>query len=258
MHGVSRVIAVCRWDLLQGLHNRFIQVFAVACVIGGSALLAAAPGPDTLPLILIQALLSVASLFGFLIGWGTGQQAREQGAFLFSQPVSAGELVLGKLLGTGTWCLVLLGLFIAPAAVQAGMPETILVLGSLATGYVLVCVLAGLVIGLIMAPVSGLLAVLLTWVSMVAGWELVLLLLSQAQWMQASPGVFVTLLLGNPAGTFRIAAMVGLEAVPFDTAEIETGRFLFEHIKTVAGGIFAAWLGIIHLGGAWLLGRQEF
>jgi hypothetical protein len=255
---VSRVITVFSWDLLQGLHNRFMQIFAVLCVIGGSALLAAAPGPETLPLILIQALLSVASLFGFLIGWGTGQQARDQGPFLFAQPVSAGELLLGKLLGTGTWCLLLLGLFIAPAAVRAGMPETILALGGLAGGYVLVCVLTGLLIGLIMAPVSGLLAVLLAWISIVAGWELLLLLLSSTGWMQASPGLFVTLLLGNPAGAFRIAAMVGLETVPFDTDEIETGRFVFEHIKTVAGGVFAAWLGLIHLGGTWLLGRKEF
>jgi hypothetical protein len=255
---LTRIAAIYRWDLMQGLQNRFLQVFAVVCVMGGTALLAASPGPETLPLVLIQAILFFGSLFAFLVGWGSGQQARAQGAFLFAQPLGAGELVAGKLLGTGTWSLLLLLLFMGPAALRSGMPETILALGALAAGLLLVCVLAGLLIGLIAAPVSGLLAVLLAWAVTVAGWELGLLVLSEAAWMARMPGVFVTLLLLNPAGAFRVGAMIGLEAVPFDASELDTGRTIFAHIMLVAGGVFAVWLAALFAAAAWALGRQEF
>jgi hypothetical protein len=166
---VRRSGTVFRWDLLLGLHNRFVQVFALACVAGGTVLVAATPGPEMLPLALMQALLFFGSLFGALIGWASGQRARAQGAFLFAQPLGSLEIVAGKLTGTGTWCLLLLLLFMAPAAFAAGMPATILVLGTLAFGFVLVYVLAGLLIGLIAAPVAGLLAVLLAWGVSVGG-----------------------------------------------------------------------------------------
>src|SRR5690606_26900822 len=109
---LRRIATVYLWDLTQGLQNRFLQVFALFCVMGGSALLAASPGRETLPLILIQTILFFGSLFGCLVGWGSGQQARAQGAFFFAQPIGTGELIAGKLLGTGSWFLLILLLFI--------------------------------------------------------------------------------------------------------------------------------------------------
>lgn len=255
---MSRIIAVYLWDLMQGLRNRLMQVFALACVAGGTALLAAAPGRETLPLLLIQALLFFGSLFGILIGWGSGQQSRNQGAFLFAQPVGAGELIVGKLLGTATWCLLLLTLFMAPAAVQAGLPGTVLALGALAMGLLLVCLVAGLFIGLVAAPVTGLLAVLLAWAVSVAGWELGLLLLSEVGWIERMPWLFVALLLVNPAGAFRIGAMVGLDVVPFDADELDTGGFVFAHIGWVATAIFALWLVLLFALAQWRVAREEF
>ncbi len=255
---MSRLAAVYLWDLMLGLRNRFVQVFALASVMGGSALLAAAPGRETLPLVLIQALLFFGSLFAFLIGWGSGQQARNQGAFLFAQPIGTTELVGGKLLGTGSWCLVLLGLFIGPAAMHAGMLDTMLPLAGLAIGFLFVCMLGGLVIGLAAAPISGLLAVLLAWAVSVAGWELGLLVLSEAAWIEHVPWLFVTLLLVNPAGAFRIGAMIGLEAVPFDADELEAGRWVFEHIWLVATGIFTLWVMALFTGMTAWISREEF
>lgn len=254
---MRRVGAVLVWDLQQGLHNRFMRVFALACLGGGSALLAAAPGREVLPMLLIQTILLLGSLFALLIGWGSGQQTRSQGPFLFAQPVGAGELILGQWLGTGTWCVLLLLLFMAPAGLRAGMPQTLAALGALAVGLVSVCVLGGLVLGLTMAPVSGLLAVLLAWVVAVAGWELGLLLLADTTTIRESPELFLGLLLINPAGTFRVAAMVGLEAVPFDAEELQTGRLVFEHIGWVASGVFAGWLAVLLASGRHIVGRQE-
>lgn len=255
---MSRIVAIYLWDLMQGLRNRLMQVFALACVMGGTALLAAAPGRETLPLVLIQVMLFFGSLFAFLVGWGSGQQSRSQGAFLFAQPIGAGDLIMGKLLGTGTWCLLLLMLFMAPAALRAGMPGTLLALGTLAMGFLLVCLLAGLFIGLVTAPVSGLLAVLLAWAVSVAGWELGLLVLSEAAWVERVPWLFVTVLLINPAGAFRIGAMIGLEAVPFDAGELETGRVVFEHISFVVAGVFVLWLALLFTAATWWVGREEF
>jgi hypothetical protein len=254
---MRRVGAIMLWDVQQGLRNRFMRVFALACLGGGSALLAAAPGREVLPMLLIQAILLLGSLFALLIGWGNGQQTRSQGPFLLAQPVTPGEWIAGQLLGTGAWCLVLLLLFMGPAGLRAGMPHTLAALAALAMGLVLVCVLTGLVIGLSAAPVSGLLAVLLAWVVAVAGWELTLLLLSQTTAVGETPELFIGLLLLNPAGMFRIAAMVGLEAVPFDAEELQTGSLVFEHIGLVATGVFGGWLALLFASGARILNRQE-
>lgn len=243
---------------MLGLRNRFTQVFAFASVVGGSALLVAAPGRETLPLILIQALLFFGSLFAFLVGWGSGQQARHQGAFLFAQPIGSGELVGGKLLGTGSWGIALLALFMGPAIVRAGMLESLLPLMALPIGFLLVCMLAGLGIGLLAAPVSGLLAVLLAWVSIVAGWELGLLVLSEAAWIERAPWLFVALLLANPAGAFRLGAMIGLDTVPFDAEGLETGRWVFENITLVAMGVFALWTVALFIAITWRIDRHEF
>lgn len=255
---MSRLLTIFRWDLMAALRNRFMQAFAFACVVGGSALLFAAPGRETLPLVLIQALLFFGSLFAFLIGWGSGQQARQQGAFLFAQPIGTSELVAGKLLGTGSWGIILLALFMGPAVLRSGMVETMLPLIVLAIGFLSVCLLAGLGIGLLATPVSGLLAVLLAWAMSVAGWELGLLVLSEAAWIEATPWLFVTLLLVNPAGAFRVGSMIGLESVPFDTEGLETGRWVFEHITLVALALFAIWAVMLFATIARGIDRQEF
>ena len=255
---MNRLRAIYLWDLTLGLHNRFLQVFALACVLAGSALLAAAPGPETLPLVLIQAILFFGSLFAALVGWASGQQARSEAAMLFAQPIGPGELLVGKLLGTGTWALVLLLLFIGPAVLRAEMPGAIAALGSLSLAFLLVSVLAGLVIGVLNNPVSGLLGVLLAWAVAVAGWELGLLLLSDFAWMQQAPSLFVTLLLINPAGMFRIGAMLGLETVPLNADELDAGRLMLSNIWLTAAAVFTLWLAALLTFGRWALARQEF
>jgi hypothetical protein len=121
----------------------------------------------------------------------------------------------------------------------------------------LVCVMGGLVIGLKASPVSGLLAALLAWAVAIAGWELGLLLLAELAWIQQSPAVFLTLLLANPASVFRVGALVGLDTVPFDAAELETGRWVFQYMEWVALLIFAAWLVVLGMLGTWAVHRQE-
>jgi hypothetical protein len=254
---VKRAAAIVLWEVQQGLRNRFMRIFALACLGGGAALLAAAPSREVLPMLLIQAILLVGSLFALLIGWGNGQQTQAQGPFLFAQPVSAGELIGGQLIGTGGWCTVLLLLFVVPAAARVGAPQALAALFGLGVGLVAVCVLAGLLIGILVTPVSGMLAVLLGWVVAVAGWEIGLLVLAQAVPLERIPGLFVALLLINPAGAFRIGTMVGLEAVPFDADELETGRVVFEHIVLVAGAIFGTWIALLFALGVRLVDRQQ-
>jgi len=255
---VNRIAAIFRWELLLALRNRFMLAFAIASILGGVTLLAAAPAPETLAMAAIQVILFFGSLLAFLVGWSSGQQARAEGAFLFAQPIGAGELVVGKVLGAGSWCLALLLLFLAPAAIQAGMTDTLLTLILLASGYALVCLSAGLLIGLSAAPVPGLLAVLMSWVILVAGWELGLLVLAEIGGIASLPALFVTLLLVNPAGVFRIGALVGLETIPFDTAELETGRLAFDYIWTTAGTVFIGWILAILTLTIWRVGRAEF
>lgn len=255
---MRRIVASFRWDLMLGLRNRFMQAFAFASIVGGSALLVAAPGRETMPLVLLQVLLFFGSLFAFLAGWASGQEARHQGSFLFAQPIGTGELVAGKLLGTGSWGVVLLALFMLPAAIRAQMYTSLLPLVALPIGFLLVCMLAGLGIGLTTSPVSGLLAVLLTWAMIVGGWELALLVLSEADWIRNTPWLFVALVLVNPAGAFRVGAMIGLDSVPFDADGLETGRWIFSNITGVAMAVFALWTVILFALITRVLNRQEF
>lgn len=248
----------CAWDVSQAWHNRFLQVFAVACVLGGTALLAAAPGRETLPVLLIQAVIFFGTLFAALIGWASGQRERDQGAMLFAQSVNPLALLLGKWLGTGLWCLLLLALVLLPATLQAGIPGTMFALGALALVLLLVFLLAGLVFGLLAAPISGLLAVLLVWAFSVAGWELILLMLSRWSWMHQQPGLFIGLLLANPVGAFRVGSMIGIDTIPFNAEELTTGRWLFANILLVVPLIFATWLVLLAAIGRRLLWRREW
>jgi hypothetical protein len=68
----------------------------------------------------------------------------------------------------------------------------------------------------------------------------------------------VALLLLNPAGAFRIAALIGMEGVPFDASELETGRIVFQNIMPFAAGIFTLWLAALAAAATWSLGRQQF
>lgn len=135
---------------------------------------------------------------------------------------------------------------------------TLLPLAALSIGFLLVFVLTGLILGLLTAPVSGLLATLLFWAVSVAGWEVGLLVLSKAAWIEQLPWLFITLLLVNPAGAFRLGALIGLDSVPFDTADLTTGQFIFQNIMLVTIGIFLCWLVILFIIARWRLIRQEF
>ena len=138
------------------------------------------------------------------------------------------------------------------------MWDNFLPMVSLPIGFLLVCLIAGMGIGMLAAPVSGLLAVLLAWAMSVAGWELGLLVLGQAPWIENAPWLFLGLLLINPAGAFRIGAMIGLDSVPFSADGLETGRWVFEHVSLVAIAIFAAWIVALFAIVVRKLDRQEY
>lgn len=254
---MTRVRAVLLWDLGRALGNRLLWVSAAAALGGGALISLVAPGPEAVPVTAILALLFFGTLFSILIGWASGQQTRDLGPFLFAQPVSAGELLMGKLAGTGLWSLALLVLFLGPAVILGSDPATLVGLGALAAGILLVFVLAGLVVGLAAGTVSGLLGVLLLWGMSVVGWEAGLALLSGAGWLPGAPALFLALLLSNPAGAFRVGALVGLEGVPFDVEQVDQWSWLFAHLETVATAVFLLWLIVLFRVGVGAIRRQE-
>lgn len=254
---MSRIRAVLLWDLGRGLGNRLFRVAAAAALGGGTLLLLVAPGPEAVPVTALLALLFFGTLLSILIGWASGQRTRDLGPFLFAQPVSPGELLAGKLAGTGLWSLALLVLFLIPSIVFGGDPVTLVAVGALAAGVLLVFVLAGLVIGLAAGPVSGLLSVLLLWGASVVGWEAALAVFAGAGWLSGAPALFIAALLANPAGAFRVGALVGIDGVPFDVEGIDAWGWLFGQIELVAASIFLLWLIVLFRVGVVTLRRQE-
>lgn len=255
---MSRASAVALWDLQLGLQNRLLHVLAVAGAVTGIALWALAPGPDPVPMLLLQVLLFFGSLFAVLVGWASGQQARHQGALLFAQPLRARELVAGKLAAMAVWCLALLVLVTGPAAVGFQLHGPILSLASLAFGLLLAAAAAGLLIGLAAEPVAGLLVALLAWAIAVAGWEVGLVFLTDIPLVDQLPGIFVALLLVNPVGAFRVAAMILLETVPFDTDGLGVWGGVFAHIGVAAAVVFVVWVVALLVVAAQTVRRQEF
>jgi len=252
------LLLVAWWDLAQGLRNRFLAVFAVGCLFGGGAVLGAGLDAANLPLVLLQGILVFGTLLAALVGWSSGQHSRAQGALLMAQPLGPAALLLGKVAGNGIWLVALLLLFLAPVLVLGPGRSDAARLAVLGSAVLLVFMCIGIGIGLLMRPVAGLLAILGCWIAAIAGWELLLLALARGEWMRQQPGLFLALLLANPAGAFRIGALVGLETVPFHADELRVGRAFFLHPIAGAIAVCTAWCAIALLAARFVLARREW
>lgn len=256
--GAARLVrgawSVFLWDLQVGLRNRLLRAFGLATLLGGALLPLVVPGAEALPSVLVLVTLFFGPLFAVLVGWASGQQARAQGPLLFAQPVRPSGVVLGKWAAAGVWCAGLVLLGVAPGAARFGAFDTLVPLAALAVGLVLVFALAGLTVGLVAEPVAGLLAVLFVWGLAIAGWEIGLAWIADAGWLTGLPELFVVLVLANPAGAFRVGALVGLEIVP-----LELGGFggPLRHSVAVAAWVFVAWAAGLYALAVRMLGRQE-
>jgi len=255
---VRGLLPLLRWELRQSGRSRLLQGWTGIVVLGSGGLLAAFTEGPALLTALLLAILFFGSLAAFLFGWARGGEARDQGALLFAQPIGPGTLLAGKLLGAGVGCGGLLVVVLAPAALQGVEGGALALLWILGLAYLLIFALGGVLIGLMAERASGLLGGLLAWGGSVVGWEMGLALLTGWSPVAQVPGLFLILLLANPAGAFRVGSTVGLDVVPVEIEGLEAWGWLLGNAELAALAISGAWIAALLAFGVWAVGRLEF
>lgn len=167
---------------------------------------------------LINALLLFVPLMGLTTGAAALAGDRERGTLLYllSQPISRGELFLGKAVGAALAVLLALALGFGLAGVGLGRSggNNLLAYLQLA-GYTLLLALASLGLGFLISSRARKAAVassaaLLAWLGLVFVGDLGLI--GAALALRPTPPVLLTLLVINPLQLFKMAAIYGLRA----------------------------------------------
>lgn len=167
---------------------------------------------------LINALLLFVPLMGLTTGAAALAGDRERGTLLYllSQPISRGELFLGKAVGAALAVLLALALGFGLAGVGLGRSggNNLLAYLQLA-GYTLLLALASLGLGFLISSRARQAAVassaaLLAWLGLVFVGDLGLI--GAALALRPTPPVLLTLLVINPLQLFKMAAIYGLRA----------------------------------------------
>lgn len=208
--------ALLRREVTTTFHNRFVQIFAIIVLGGGSAVAALSGRPEAVPFGLLLLFLYVVPLFGLLIGVSAAHEERDERAFLWSQPIPRAAFVMSKaVVLTGALVFVLL-VALVPAGMAAPSFGALALLWGLGSVLALVSVSGGVAVGQYTASrARGLMAVLVLWFGAFALYDAAALGLSGIEVVQGWPGLWVGLLLLNPVDAVRLAGLFGLEDVPF-------------------------------------------
>lgn len=245
MNTVSRpamrmLAATLAREFLSYRINRFLHLhLTLMLAIGALGLLAppeaAAAGATWW---MLHGVIYVGSLSALLLGLSSAQAEAEEFPLLFAQPLPLGSWVGGKCLGLLGVALGAAVLLAAPALAASGGYRLLLPAGAAAGGVTALWAWIGLALGLwIHDPVRGLIAALVTWVTLLFGVDLLLILVGGAEWVQATPAPWVAALMLSPLDAYRVTLLFAVERAAFSGAELHPlTRWWLEHA--------AAWLAV--------------
>lgn len=223
----SLLWTIAQAELREALRNKWLWLFAVgfaglALALSRAGLSAAGyaglGGFGRTAASLINALLLFVPLIGLSVGASSLAADRERGTLLFllAQPVSRGEIFVGKALGAALAVLTALALGFGLAGLGLGMSgggETAVYLSLV--GYTLLLALAALGLGFIIssltrkaAAASG--AALIFWLALVFLADLGVL--GAALTWRPNPAGLLGMLLINPLQIFKVGAIFSLRA----------------------------------------------
>lgn len=224
---LTLVWTLAQRELREALRNRWLWLFAAGFAVLALALSRASlssagytglGGFGRTAASLVNALLLFVPLLGLIVGAGTIAADRERGTlmYLMAQPVTRGEIFLGKALGASIALAAALALGFGLAALGlagagGGDPEAFLSLA----GFTFLLAVALLGVGFVIsaavrraATASG--VALLAWLGLVFLSDLGLI--GATLTMRPAPPALLAMLLANPLQTFKVAAIFSLRS----------------------------------------------
>lgn len=255
---LSLLWTIAQAELREALRNKWLWLFAVgfaglALALARAGLSAAGyaglGGFGRTAASLINALLLFVPLIGLSVGASSLAGDRERGTLLFllAQPVSRGEIFVGKALGAALAVLTALALGFGLAGLGLGMSgggETAVYLSLV--GYTLMLALATLGLGFIIssltrkaAAASG--AALIFWLALVFLADLGVL--GAALTWRPNPAGLLGMLLINPLQIFKVGAIFSLHASLDSLGPVgQYALFRFgEQLPLLLTGLLALW-----------------
>lgn len=255
---LSLLWTIAQAELREALRNKWLWLFAVgfaglALALARAGLSAAGyaglGGFGRTAASLINALLLFVPLIGLSVGASSLAADRERGTLLFllAQPVSRGEIFVGKALGAALAVLTALALGFGLAGLGLGMSgggETSIYLAL--AGYTLMLALAALGLGFIIssltrkaAAASG--AALIFWLALVFLADLGVL--GAAITWRPNPAGLLGMLLINPLQIFKVGAIFSLRASLDSLGPVgQYALFRFgEQLPLLLTGLLALW-----------------
>jgi Cu-processing system permease protein len=270
---LSIVWTIAMRELREAMRNKWLLIYtagfaALAFALSNASLASAGysglGGFGRTAASLVNALLFFVPLLGLSVGAGVLAGDRERGTLLnlLAQPVSRGEIFLGKLLGSAlavsAAMLVGFGLAaLALASTGSGDPRAYLAL----VGYSILLALAALGLGFLISSLTrksstAMGAALLLWLGLVLFADLALISATLA--LRPSPSVLLGMLLANPLQAFKLGAIYSLHST-LDTlgAVGQYAAYRFDHsLPLVLIGLLIAW-SLAALGSAYLFFTQR-
>ncbi len=243
------------------VQNRFLYGFSAVVLASGLApyFLTGGDVRATAPLVLLQAVLYLVSLFAMLIGLSSAHGEHEESAVLLSHPVSRPGIVAGKFLAL--WATLALGLvgLIVPSLLANGGVQQLLLLGC---GGVLIAgtfLSFGLAIGMTCRnQTRGLILGILVWLLFLVGFDALALVGAGSAFFQDRTAIWVGQLMLNPLDAFRIAGLFLFQEVPEAVAgDKGLVKWWLNHLGGWLGVISIAWMGLALIWSARVLERRE-
>lgn len=242
------VSATCAREFLSYRINRFLYLHgALMLTIGALALLAPPEAAATgAAWWVLNGVTYVASLSALLLGLSSAQAEAEEFTMLFSQPLRPELWVCGKCLGLLAVAVPAAALLVLPSLFAAGSSALLLGAGAAAAGVTVLWAWIGLALGLwILDPVRGLIAALATWVALLFGVDLLLILIGGASWVHEHPAPWVAALMLSPVDAYRVTLLFVLERAAFSGADLHPlTRWWLDHPGTWLAICVVAWSGV--------------
>ncbi|MFN8559485.1 MAG: ABC transporter permease [Dehalococcoidia bacterium] len=259
---ISGIVVIARKELRDAFRSRWALAFAATFAVVALALMVVqgqggdvgAQGFNRTTAGLVNLCLMLTPLLALVLGAGAVAGERERGTLttLLSQPVSPGQIILGKYVGitAAVWLAIVLGF--GAAGLLAALVQPLTGIGHYALFILLSCALASAMLGLGMvisvyadSRLKALALAILVWFALVLLYDLGAVGLALA--FSSSGRALLLAVLGNPIECVRILAIMALE--PDLDVLGPLGAYVTNEVGRSAGallllGALAAWVSV--------------